>query len=98
MHLQTVCNKTNKCATLCSATTYAQNVALPAFVRCMPAVQQSIDISYPPSPQQQTCSSGVWRPDGTDRQTDGRMDAPPDRCIDPALDVVRAVPTTYRFS
>jgi len=28
-----------------------------------------------PSPQQQTCSSGVWRPDGTDGQTDGRTDA-----------------------
>ena len=57
---------------VCSASTYAENVALPAFVRCMLAVQQSIDISYPPSPQQQTCSSGVRRPDGTDSQTDGR--------------------------
>ena len=71
---KSVCNKTNKYATLCTASTYAENVALPAFVRCMPAVQQSIDISYPPSPQQQTCSSGVRRPDGTDRQTDRRTD------------------------
>ena len=34
--------------------------------------QQSIDISCWPGPQQQTCSSGVRRPDGTDRQADGR--------------------------
>jgi len=27
--------------------------------------------------QQQTHSSGVWRPDGTDRQTDGRTDGHP---------------------
>jgi len=42
-----------------------------------PAVQQSIDISWPPGPQQQTRSSGVRRPDGTDRQTDGRTDGRP---------------------
>ena len=63
----------------CSATTYANNVALPAFTHCMPAVQQSINIYCLPGPQQQTCSSGFaavvpcwdrqingW----TDRQTD----------------------------
>jgi len=42
-----------------------------------PAVQQSIDVSWPPGPQQQTRSSGVRLPNGgTDRQTDGRT---PDR-------------------
>ena len=29
-------------------------------------MQQSIDVSCPPGPQQQTCSTGVRRPDGTD--------------------------------
>jgi len=59
-------------------------VALPAFTAARraaarllltagsPAMQQSIDISWPPGPQQQTHSSGAWRPDGTDRRTDGR--------------------------
>jgi len=43
--------------------------------------------------QQQTRSSGVRRPDGTDghdRRTDGRT---PDSCIDPAAHTTRAVPT-----
>ena len=41
---------------------------------CLPAVQQSTDISCPPGPQQQTHSSGVRRPnDGTDRWTDARQ-------------------------
>jgi len=50
--------------------TYVDNVTLPAFPP--PLLQQSIDISCPPGPQQQTCISGVWRPGGTDGQTDGR--------------------------
>ena len=57
--------------------TYADNVARPAFARrrcCSPAVQQSTDISWPPGPKQQTCSSG-GRIGHTDRQTDGRTDA-----------------------
>ena len=38
-------------------------------------VQQLIDISCPPGPQQQTCSSGVRHPmERTDRQTDRRID------------------------
>jgi len=37
-----------------------------------PLLQQSIYISWPPGPQQQTCSSGVRRPSATDRQTDAR--------------------------
>jgi len=35
-----------------------------------PAVQQSIDISWPLGPQQQTYSSGVRRPHETEGQTD----------------------------
>ena len=42
-----------------------------------PLLQQSIDISCSPGPQQQTYSSGVRRPSGTDRQTDGRTDTVP---------------------
>jgi len=45
-------------------TTTTTNVPLPAFARRTPAVQQSIDIFYPPGPQQQTRSSG------TDKRTD----------------------------
>jgi len=43
---------------LCSATSYADNVALPAFAGRTPAVQHTIDISCPPGPQQQTGDSG----------------------------------------
>jgi len=50
-----------------------------------PTVQQSIDNFWPPGIQQQTRSSGMRRPGGTDgptdRQTVGRT---PDSCIDPA--------------
>ena len=35
-----------------------------------PAVQQSIDISYPPGPQQQTRRTLLQRANGTDRRTD----------------------------
>jgi len=56
---------------------YADNVALPAFARrcCLaPAVQQSIDISCPPGPQQQTCSSGFAAVGHAEtyKRTDGR--------------------------
>jgi len=54
---------------------YADNMALPAFTHCMPLLQQSIDISCPLGPQQQTCSSSVRRLDGTDRQTDGQTES-----------------------
>jgi len=53
----------------------ADDVALPAL-SCgaaaaqlsagTPAVQQSINISRPLGPQQQTRNSDVWRPDGAD--------------------------------
>ena len=66
--------------------TSADNVALPMFGHRMPllrhscccvlAMQQSIDISCPLGHQQQTCSSGIWRPDGTDGRTDGRTQDP----------------------
>jgi len=58
-------------------------VALPAFARRTLLLQQSIDIAWPPGPQQQTCSSGFavlgscW-----DRRTDeknGRADGQTDR-------------------
>jgi len=61
-------------------------VALPAFAAARravarlllsagsPAVQQAIDISWPPVSKQQTRSSGVQRPDWqTDRRTDARQ-------------------------
>ena len=47
-------------------------VARPLLTAGPPAMQQSIDIFWLPGPQQQTRSSGVRRPDGTDRRTDGR--------------------------
>jgi len=58
----------------------------------LPAVQQLINISWPPGPQQQTRRSGVWLPNvATDRQTDGRA---PYRYIDPAPHTMRAVRIT----
>jgi len=57
--------------------TPAVNVPLPAFAaaRCgvaAPATQQSIDISSPPGPQQQTgARSWSRQTGGTDIQTDG---------------------------
>jgi len=74
--------------------TPADNVALPAFAAARraaaaPGVQQSIDISYPPGPQQQTRSNKVRRPDGTDRQTDGRR---PNSHTDAAPRTTWAVP------
>jgi len=53
-------------------------MALPAFARRTPPLQQSIDISCPPGPRLQTCSSGFaavgqrW-----DRQTERRTDTGP---------------------
>ena len=46
-------------------------MALPAFAAAAPAVQQSIDISCPPGPQQQTRRRLLQRENGTDRQTGG---------------------------
>jgi len=58
---------------------YADNVALPAMLRqraaAAPVVQQSINISYQPGPQQQTRRTLPQRANGTDRQTDVR------RCV-----------------
>ena len=50
------------------------------------AVQQSIDVSWAPGPQQQTRSSGGRRPDGTDGQTDARQLSRP---VDSAAHIVR---------
>jgi len=38
--------------------TYADDASLPAFTRRTPLLRQSIDISCPPDPHQQTSSSG----------------------------------------
>ena len=74
--------------------TSAVNVALPVFVAAVPAVQQSIDISYQSGLQQQTRCTLLQRANGTDertdRQTDGRT---PYRYIDPAPHTMREVPT-----
>jgi len=73
-------------------TTYADNVALPALAAvrraaATTAVQQSIDISYPPSPQQQTRRTLLQRTNGIDRRTDGHR-----AVTDRAPHTMRAVP------
>jgi len=50
--------------------THADNVALPVFTRRTPLLQQSIDISCPPCPQQQTRRTLLQWANGTDRRTD----------------------------
>jgi len=52
-------------------------VALPAFAAAIraaaaPAAQQSIDISYPPGPQQQTRRTPMQRGEW-ERETDGHL-------------------------
>jgi len=50
---------------------YADNVALPAFTRRTPLLQQSIDIFYPPpGQQQQTRRTLLQRANGPDKRTD----------------------------
>jgi len=81
--------------------TYADNVALPAFARHMKLLQQLIDISCWLGPQQQTCRSKksgfakaagllLWAHAGTDRQT-------PYRFTDPAPHTMQAVLTTQWY-
>ena len=57
-------------------------------------LQQSIDISFPPGPQQQTRRSDMQRSiGGTERQTDGQTDGRTMyRYIDPAPHTMRATP------
>jgi len=58
-------------------------VALPAGFaaeRRAPAVQQSIDISYPPGPQQQTRRTLLQLANGTDKRTNRRTDEHTDGC------------------
>jgi len=50
---------------------------------CLLLLQQLINISCPWGPQQQTCSSGVWQTDGTDRQSSHS-------CIDLAVDTMQS--------
>jgi len=61
--------------------------------RRSPAVQQSIDISYPPRPQQQTRRTLLLQVTEWDRQTDGRT---PYRFIDPAPHTMRIAPPKLR--
>jgi len=71
--------------------TYADNVALPAFARHTPAVQQSIAGPTAANlPQRIRCCGPLLGQ--TDGQTDGRT---PYRFIDPAPHTVQAVPITY---
>jgi len=73
--------------------TYADNMALSASARRCSwalAMQQSINISCQPGPQQQTSSGGFAAVDPCwDRQTNGRT---PYCYINPALLTMRAVP------
>ena len=62
---------------------------------CCGAVQQSIDISYPPGPQQQTRCTLLQRTNGTDRRTyRGNDRRTPYRFIDRSSSTTRAVPTS----
>jgi len=61
-----------------------------------PAVQQSINVTYEPGPQQQTRRTLPQRANGTDRQTDKRTDGrTPYRFIAPAAHTMRAVLLIY---
>jgi len=51
-----------------------QQVVLVLLIVSPPAVQQSINISCTPGPQQQTLCSGMQQSSGTDRQMDGQTD------------------------
>ena len=99
---------------LCSATTYADNMALPAFARRTPrcCASRSNRSIYPAGRAHSSKPTAAgflpWAHAGTDRQidrrTDGRMDRrtdgrTPDRCIDPARSSMRVVPVMlYRHS
>jgi len=73
-------------------------VALPAFAAApraaaAPAEQQSIDISCPPGPQQQTRRTLLQRSNGADTRTDdGRTQY---RFVEPAPHTAPAVPEMY---
>jgi len=69
-------------------TAFAAERRAAAWLMLTPAVQQSINICWPVGPQQQTRSNSVLQPDGTDRRT-------PDRCLDPAVLTMRAVPIIF---
>jgi len=50
-------------------------VALPTFAAAAPAMQQLIDISYRPGPQQQTHHMLLQQANGTDSRTDGQTNS-----------------------
>ena len=54
---------------------YTEHVALPAFAALTLAGPQSIDISYPPGPQQQTRHTLLQWVNGRDRWTGRQMEA-----------------------
>ena len=56
-----------------------QQVVLVLLIVSPPAVQQSINISCTPGPQQQTLCSGMQQSSGTDRQMDRQTDRQTDR-------------------
>ena len=82
---------------LCSAS-YVSWQRETACICCwVPLVQQLIDISRPPGPQQQTCHTSMWSAnDWTDGQTDGQMLG---SFTDPAphtMQAVSIIPLHYR--
>jgi len=79
--------RTHSQTSLFAYTTYADNMALPAFARRTPLLQQPIGISCPPGPQK--AASPCW-----DRETDGRT---PYRFIDHAPHTMPAIPETSRL-
>jgi len=84
-----ICAKTSLCLRLYGRTLktwHCPHLLLRRRAAAAPAVQQSIDISYPPGPQQQTRRTLL---SGWIIQTDGRTS---DRFIYPAPHTFRAVP------
>jgi len=73
--------------------TYADYVALPAFTHRKPLLQQQIDTSCLPGPQQRTCSNGFAAVGPCrDRQTERWADRTPYRFIGPDPHTIWAVP------
>jgi len=68
------CSSSESCLQL---PTSAGNVALPAFAVAAPVAQRSINISYPPCPQQQTRRTLLQWDNGGDKQMDRETDTAP---------------------
>ena len=79
---------------LCSATTHADNVALPAFARRF-CSSRSISLACRPHISRPAVAGLLpFAHAGTDRRTDGRTPYGFTRCINPAPHSMRAVPMT----